>query len=51
MICDCGGIFLVEKIYESQNNEPRLCDVKCIKCSTYRYYPLYDFGKKLNLME
>lgn len=50
MICNCGGIFLVEKIHESQSNAPRLCDIKCAKCGTYRYYQPYDPVKKLNLI-
>jgi hypothetical protein len=50
MICECGGVFLVEKIHESRNGEPRLCDVKCVNCGTCQYYQPYDFGSNINLI-
>ncbi|OZM56880.1 hypothetical protein CIB95_08910 [Lottiidibacillus patelloidae] len=58
MICECGGIFFVEKVHEVDDSldrkgntlSNRLCDVKCIKCGSYRYYQPYDLGKQINLV-
>lgn len=57
MICDCGGILLVESIEDYpeglSNKEKiiynRVCDVKCHKCDKVYYSQPYDGFNLLNL--
>jgi len=51
MFCPkCGGIPQVIKVHESENFEPRLCDVQCLNCGEILYYQPYDFGKRINVV-
>lgn len=51
MFCPkCSGIQEVIKIHENNLNNPRLCDVKCLKCGFEVFYQAYDFGRSLNLV-